>query len=81
MSRSHQPAFLHRFWKPAAATGAGGTAVAVWFEEIMPYAEEILALILIPLMAGVIYLLNIFIFKSQMPDGMDLTLTNDKGKK
>ena len=68
-------------WKPAAVTGAGGTAVAIWFDEIMLFAEEILALIFLPILAGVIYLLDIFIFKSRMPKREDLTNTNDRGAK
>ena len=69
------------FWKPAAVTGAGGTAIAIWFEEIMLFAEEILALILLPILAGVIYLLDILIFKSRMPKREDLTITNVRGAK
>jgi hypothetical protein len=66
---THSPRFpiFRRFWKPAVVTGAGGTAVAVWFDEIVIFGQEILALILIPIMAGVVYLLDIFIFKSRMP--------------
>jgi hypothetical protein len=68
-----------RLWKPAAVTGVGVTAVAFWFEEILLYVEEILALILIPIMAGVIYVLNILFFKSRMPKGEDLKNPNDRG--
>jgi hypothetical protein len=68
-------------WKPAAVTGAGGTAIAIWFEEIMLFADEILALIFLPILAGVIYLLDIFIFKSRMPKREDLTNINDRGVK
>ncbi|NUM45232.1 MAG: hypothetical protein HUU38_11055 [Anaerolineales bacterium] len=71
---------IRRFWKPAVATGASGTAAAVWFEEILLYGEEILALIFIPILAGVIYLFDIFIFKSQMPRQEDLSKPNNKGK-
>ena len=41
----------------------------------------ILALILLPILAGVIYLLDIFIFKSRMPKREDLTNTYDQGAK
>ncbi len=68
-------------WKPAAVTGAGGAAVVIWFEEIMLFAEEILALILLPILAGIIYLLDIFIFKSRLPKREDLTNTNSRGAK
>jgi hypothetical protein len=68
-------------WKPAAVTGAGGTAFAIWFDEIMLFDDEILALIFLPILAGVIYLLDIFIFKSRTPKREDLNDTNDRGAK
>lgn len=66
---AHSPRipFLRRVWKPALATGAGGTATAIWFEEIMVYGQELLALIFLPIMATMIYLLDIFIFKKEHP--------------
>ena len=70
-----------RLWKPAAVTGAGGTAVAIWFEEIIALGADILALIFLPIMAGVIYLLDIFIFKSRLPRREDLENNNDLGTK
>lgn len=73
------PAF-RRLWKPAAVTGAGGTALALWLDEIVMFGEEILALIFLPIMAGVIYLLDILIFKARMPRREDLHDHNtDKG--
>ena len=77
---SHRPV-LRRFWKPAAATGAGGTAVAVWFEEILLFGQEILALIFLPLIAGSIYLLDNFIFRSRMPRREDMNNPTDGGAK
>ena len=80
MSRqSSRPHFFRRLWKPAAVTGAGGTAVAVWFEEILLFGQEILVLIFLPFLAGVIYLLDIFIFRSRMPHREDLKDTTDRG--
>jgi hypothetical protein len=70
---------LRRFWKPAIVTGAGGTAVAVWVEEIVMFGEEILALIFLPILASVVYLLDILIFKSRMPQREDDKNTKDKG--
>jgi hypothetical protein len=58
---------LRRLWKPAAITGAGGAALTMWLDEIMMFSQEILALILLPIMAGVIYLLDILMFKDRMP--------------
>ena len=72
---------VRRFWKPIAATGAGGTAIALWFEEILMYGEEILALVFLPLMAGVLYLLDNFIFRSRMPKREDLTYQDKEAKK
>lgn len=72
---------IRRIWKPAAVTGAGGTAVAVWFEEIVLYVQEILALTFLPIMAGLIYLLNNFIFKSQIPKREDLSIPKERGAK
>lgn len=56
-----------RWWKPAAITGAGGAAVAVWYDEILMFAEEIIGLVLLPILAGCIYLLDILMFRSRMP--------------
>ncbi len=56
-----------RMWKPAAMAGAGGTVIAVWLDEILLYADEIIGLVLLPIMAGVIYLLDILMFRSRMP--------------
>jgi hypothetical protein len=68
-------------WKPAVVTGAGGTALAIWFEEILAFGTEILALIFLPILAGVIYLLDIFIFKSRLPRREDLETPTDQGVK
>lgn len=76
----HYPGF-RQIWKPAAITGAGGTAVAIWFEEILMFSQEILALIFLPIMAGVIYLLDISIFKSRLPCREDMEQTTHKGAK
>jgi hypothetical protein len=80
---SHSDRFpiFRRFWKPAAVTGAGGTAVAIWFDEIVLFGEEILALIFLPILAGVIFLIDILIFKSHMPQPGDMKDSNDKGVK
>lgn len=71
---THTPriSIFRRLWKPAAITGASGTAIAIWLDEIVVFGEEILALIFLPILAGVIYLLDILIFKSRMPRREDL---------
>jgi hypothetical protein len=80
---THAPRFLNfrRLWKPAAISGAGGTAIALWLDEILIFGEEILALIFLPILAGVIYLLDILIFKSRMPRREDLNNPTDQGAK
>ncbi len=46
---------------------AQAAAISLWYEEIILFAEEIFTLISIVLLAGVIYLLNFILFKTQMP--------------
>ena len=70
-----------RLWKPIVATGAGGTAVAVWFEEILFFSEEILALVFFAIAGGLMNLFNLLIFKSTMPKREDFGNKNDKGEK
>lgn len=79
-SPNSRSSIVRRFWKPVAATGAGGTAVVIWFEEMMLFVQDILALIFLPILAGIIYLLNIFAFKSRMPRREDLTNSTHGGK-
>jgi hypothetical protein len=71
-AQTHHVSFLRRYWKPAAITGAGGAAVMVWFDELLIFGEEILALIFLPLLAGVIYLFDNFVFKSRLPRREDM---------
>ena len=84
MSNSRKPVLglpmFRRFWKPIAATGAGGTAIVIWFEEMLLFVQDILALIFLPILAGIIYLLNIFAFRSRMPRREDLT-NSTRGRK
>jgi len=63
---------VRKFWKPAVATGAGGTSLIIWFEEIIAFAAEFISVIVISLMAGLIYLYKTYIFKSAMPRSDDL---------
>jgi hypothetical protein len=76
-----RPKYYRRLWKPAAVTGLGGTALAIWFDEIIAYAEEILALIFLPIMAGILYVLNIYIFKTHTPRSEDLGDHTRQGEK
>jgi len=72
---------FRRLWKPVVVTSAGGTAVAIWYEEILMFGQEILMLISLPIMAAVLYLLDIFMFRSRMPHREDLEKPSDKGTK
>jgi hypothetical protein len=92
MSRSPRFSLFRRFrksrnlispfpWKPAVATGVGGAAFAVWFEEILLLAGEFLGLIFLPILAGVIYIFNLLIFKSHMPNREDLANHTTKKRK
>jgi hypothetical protein len=81
MSHATRLHIFQRFWKPVVAVGAGGTAIAFWFEELMLFADEVLAIILLPIMAGIIYLLDLFIFKSYMPKREDLITPTHRGEK
>ena len=68
-------------WKPAFVTVTAGTAAAIWFEELLLYIEEILALLFISFMAGIIYLFNILVFKSRMPKGEEYWNIKSTGAK
>ena len=64
---------LRKYWKPALATGAGGTSLFIWFEEILLLGLDILAVLVLLLLAGPIYLYNYFVFKSATPTLKDKT--------
>ena len=63
---------IRRLWKPAIATGTGGTAIVIWLEEIIFFATEFIGVIFLPILAGIIFLFNIFLFKSCELKGDDL---------
>jgi len=73
--------WFRRLWKPAAGIGAGGTIIAIWFDEIVTFGEEILALILLSSMAGVIYLLDLLMFKLNIPRREDMENPHDSESK
>jgi hypothetical protein len=58
---------LRKYWKPALATGAGGTSLAIWFEEILLLGLDVLAVLALLVLAGPILLFNHFMFKSAIP--------------
>ena len=56
-----------KYWKPVLATGAGGTSIIIWFEEILLFGLDILAVLSVLLVTGPILLFNHFVFKSATP--------------
>lgn len=62
---------IKKYWKPALVTGAGGTSLVLWFEEILLIGLDLLALLALFLVVGPIYLFNHFMFKSATPKPED----------
>jgi membrane protein DedA with SNARE-associated domain len=61
-----------RRWLPrSAAAGAGGTALVIWFEELIAFATEFIGVIFLPVLAGILFLFDHFVFKSAMPQPDD----------
>lgn len=77
--RSRRFLLFRRLWRPAAIISAGGTIIALRFFEILEHGQEILALIFLIVLAGPIYLLDVFIFKACMPRREDMKTINNKG--
>jgi hypothetical protein len=63
---------FRKLWKPVLTIGTGGTTLAIWFEEIVAFAVEYIGVLFLPLLAGLIYLFNIYIFKSATPRADDI---------
>ncbi|MBK8422057.1 hypothetical protein [Candidatus Villigracilis saccharophilus] len=76
----HFPPF-RKLWKPAVATGAGGTTLVIWFEEIIAFATDFIGVILLAIMGGLICLFDNIIFKSRIPRQDDLQDTSKGVKK
>ena len=71
---------LRKYWKPALATGAGGTSLILWFEEIVAFAMElfeIFSVFALLLLVGPIYLFNQFVFRSTKPRREDFKNQGD----
>ncbi len=62
---------LRKYWKPALATGAGGTSLILWFEEIIALGMDVLAVLALLVLAGPIYLSNHLVFKVTKPQKED----------
>jgi hypothetical protein len=72
---------LRKLWKPAVATGAGGTTLVIWFEEVIAFATDFIGVILLTVLGGLICLFDNFIFKSRIPYQEDLQDTSKGVKK
>jgi hypothetical protein len=70
---------VRRLWKPALILAASGTVIATQFDETLELGQELLALIFLIVIAGSIYLLDIFIFKSCRPRRDDMKTFENKG--
>ncbi len=70
-----------KFWKPAVATGAGGTSFIIWFEEIIAFAADFIGVILLTILGGLICLFDNLVFKSRIPQREDLQDTSKGVKK
>ena len=84
---SNQPHSVSRFphlrklWKPVVATGAGGTTLVIWFEEIIAFATDFIGVILLAILGGLICLFDNFVFKSRIPRREDLLNKTNNGVK
>ncbi len=81
---SHQksrPSMIRRLWKPTLATGAGGSAILIWFEEILALAVEIISVVLVAVLGGLIFLFNHLVFKNRFPRREDLQNPSNGGTK
>ncbi|MEZ0396631.1 MAG: hypothetical protein ABWK53_09420 [Anaerolineales bacterium] len=74
-----RPTRVRRLWKPALATGAGGSAILIWIEEILALAVEIISLVLVAILGGLIFLFNHLVFKNRFPRKEDLQNTSNGG--
>ena len=76
----HFPPF-RKLWKPAVATGAGGTTLVIWFEEFIAFAGDFIGVIVLSILGGLICLFDNFIIKSRIPRKEDLLGTKNNGVK
>jgi hypothetical protein len=79
-SVSHFPS-VRKYWKPAVVTGAGGTSLVIWFEEVIAFATDFIGVILLTILGGLICLFDNLIFKSRIPRREDLQDTSKGVKK
>jgi len=71
-SSGSRPKRWKRWIPPVTVVGAGGTSLAIWFEEVTAFLTEFIGVIMLPVLAGVVYLFNVYIFKSAKPKADDM---------
>jgi hypothetical protein len=69
---------LRKLWKPAVVTGAGGTTLVIWFEEIIAFAADFIGVILLTILGGLICLFDNIVFKSRIPQREDMENIHDQ---
>jgi hypothetical protein len=78
LSSSSRLRRLRRWIPPAVAVGTGGTSLVIWFEEVAAFVTEFIGVIILPVLAGVIYLFNHYLFKSALPKANDIKKDGSK---
>ena len=81
MTQVSRSSVFRRFWKPVTATGAGGTSLVIWFEEVIAFATDFIGVILLTVLGGLICLFDNFVFKSRIPRWEDLQDIKNNGVK
>lgn len=76
---SAHSARIRRLWKPTLITGAGGTGIAIWLEEILAFAADMLGVILLVILGSLICLFDHLVFRSRTCRREDVQIT-DKGE-
>ena len=71
-SSGSRPRRWKRWIPPATGIGAGGAILVIWYEEVAAFVTEFIGVIVLPILAGVIYLFNICLFKSAKPKADDM---------
>jgi hypothetical protein len=71
-SSDYRPRRWKRWIPPAATVSTVGTSLAIWFEEVVTFATEFIGVLILPVLAGGIYLFNICLFKSATPKADDI---------
>lgn len=70
MNHPHTSVSRSRRWRrwlpPATVAGAGGTALVIWFEELIALVAEFIGVIFLVILSVPIFVFNHFVIKSAM---------------